>query len=107
MKTNISYKGKLFLYFFMVFAAFTTIVVIYHQRREQAYTKQLVEERLDLYAHVAVRDSASPLFPENLRITIISENGKVLYDNKIHNYQPSENHLSPPEIIIATKNRHC
>lgn len=103
MKMNISYKAKLFLYFFMVFAAFTTIVVIYHQRREQAYTKQLVEERLDLYAQVAVSDSASPLFPENLRITIISESGKVLYDNKIHNDQSIENHFSRPEIIEAKK----
>src|SRR5574344_2942448 len=94
MKTNISYKCKLFFYFFMVFAAFTTIVVIYHQRREQTYTKLLVEERLDLYARVAARDSVSPLFPENLRITIIDESGKVLYDNKIHNAKSKENHFS-------------
>lgn len=103
MKMNISYKSKLFLYFFMVFAAFTTIVVVYHQKRELAYTKQLVEERLDLYARVAMRDSASTLFPENLRITIIDESGKVFYDNKIHKDQAFENHFSRPEIIEANK----
>lgn len=111
-----SYKKKLFLYFFLVFAVFTSIIILVQRNREKVYKTETLRSNLDAYAHIIYRyllahpqltpgeiqDSLSATFqllPQNLRITITDEKGKVLTDNATE--EEIENHFHRPEISSA------
>lgn len=112
MKLN--YRQKLFLYFGVLFLLFTIGIIIFEQAREKSYKTQALEEKLEAYTDiiklgvVESQDSLLPsvhhvqnLLPENLRITIINQKGRVLFDNSITDYTHLTNHLDRPEIVKA------
>lgn len=114
MKLN--YKQKIFLYFFIVFALFTVGVIIFERERERNYKAEIFESDQDVYVGVIHQyieknkiginemDRVSgilPLLPENIRVTIIDENGAVAFDNDISNSTNLENHKDRPEIKKA------
>ena len=39
---KLSYKQKLFIYFFIVFAAFTVVITFFQQNREKAYKTETI-----------------------------------------------------------------
>jgi len=112
-----SYKQKLFIYFFIVFAAFTIVIIFFQQSREKNYKTENLRTTLDDYSDIIARyirqhhlidhqhiDSLNDillLLPSNLRLTIVDHNGKVLYDNSLDKEQDIENHLQRPEIQTA------
>lgn len=114
---RLSYKKKLFLYFLFVFTIFTVIIIAVQQNREKMYKTENFRTGLNSYTEILARyiqknklladgamDSIAnilPLFPENLRITIISPEGNVLYDNDAGNKENIGNHLDRPEISGA------
>ena len=114
---KLSYKQKLFIYFFIVFAAFTVIIIFFQQSREKSYKTETLRTTLDDYSDIIARyiqqhhlidhqhiDSLNNmliLLPSNLRLTIINHDGKVLYDNNLDNEKDIENHLQRPEIQTA------
>lgn len=114
---RLSYKKKLFLYFLFVFAIFTAIIVAVQQNREKTYKTENFRMGLNTYAEVISNymkqhrlsahqnlDSLSgvlSLLPDNLRITIVANDGKVSFDNDIDSKQAIENHLDRPEISNA------
>lgn len=113
----LSYKKKLFLYFLFVFTIFTVIIIAVQQNREKMYKTENFGSGLNSYTEILAKyiqehklltegdmDSIAnilPLFPANLRITIISPEGKVLYDNDATNKEEMSNHLERPEISGA------
>ncbi|MDR2086280.1 MAG: two-component sensor histidine kinase [Dysgonamonadaceae bacterium] len=111
MKTG--YKQKLFLYIVVVFALFTAGVIFLEQSRERQHKTEALEEKLDVFAgivHAELEhrpeaqqslDSLLSLFPENIRLTLIDRQGRVLYDNAIKEADQMENHARRPEIIAA------
>lgn len=114
---KLSYKQKLFIYFFIVFAAFTVIIIFFQQSREKSYKTETLRTTLDDYSDIIARyiqqhhlidhqhiDSLNNmliLLPSNLRLTIVNHDGKVLYDNNLDNEKDIENHLQRPEIQTA------
>lgn len=114
---HLSYKKKIFFYFFLVFLVFTTIIVLVQRNREKVYKTENLRTNLDTYTqiiHNYIRqkqmrpdtglDTLSkilPLLPDSLRLTIIDEKGKVLFDNTIPEEREIENHLHRPEIASA------
>ena len=112
---KISYKQKLFLYFFVIFALFTVAILFFEQARERKFKTEALIEKLDAYAtamnatvvnnydYVAVLDSLSKIFPANIRLTLIDNNGKVLYDNIFHDFLQLGNHAGRPEVQEAQK----
>lgn len=98
---KISYKSKLFLYFFAVFALFTAMVLIFQQIREKRYKRELIESRLDIYSYLVQNDAYVHVLPENLRVTIIDNGGKVLYDNQVENTPTLNNHFDRSEVQKA------
>ena len=114
---RLSYKKKLFLYFLFVFTIFTVIIIAVQQNREKMYKTENFRSGLNSYTEILARyiqennlltsghiDSIAdilPLFPESLRITIISPEGNVLYDNDAGNKEEIGNHLNRPEISGA------
>ena len=114
---KLSYKQKLFIYFFIVFAAFTVVIIFFQQNREKAYKTETLrttlEDYSDIIAHYVQQhqlinngqtDSLKnvlTLMPSNLRLTMVDHDGKVLYDNSLDKEHEIENHLLRPEIQTA------
>ena len=115
---KLSYKQKLFLYFAVIFTAFTIGVVVFEQSREKRFRTEALEEKLDAYieivnaellnntkAYSQVLDSLTRLFPQNMRLSLIDKQGNVLFDNSIEDLSVLENHAKRPEIIGASESR--
>ncbi|MDR1878913.1 MAG: two-component sensor histidine kinase [Bacteroidales bacterium] len=110
---KISYKQKLFVSFVCIFALFTIGIAILEQSRERQQKTEEMEGKLDAYAGIVhailtqhpeeltCLDSLQKLFPENIRLTIINRQGKVLYDNAVAEVSLLENHSERPEIVSA------
>lgn len=114
---HITYKKKIFLYFFLVFTVFTVIIILVQRNREKAYKTENLRTSLNAYTEVIanyIKDKKSdehqaidsvkylqPLLPEQLRVTIVDRDGKVLYDNNIAEAKIPENHRNRPEISSA------
>lgn len=111
---KLTFKQKIFSSFFLLFAIFAVILILEEQREEKISKTEALETQLDNYAEIIhsymEKDSASlssnlnklaELFPQNLRITTINENGNVLYDNDFKEVKTLDNHLERPEIMKA------
>jgi two-component system phosphate regulon sensor histidine kinase PhoR len=112
MKLN--YRQKLFLYFGVLFTLFTIGIIVFERVRERNYKTQALEEKLEAYTDVIKlglvdnQDSLLPtlyylqkLLPKNLRITIVNQEGNVLFDNSINDYTHLTNHKDRSEIVKA------
>ncbi|MDR1632327.1 MAG: two-component sensor histidine kinase [Dysgonamonadaceae bacterium] len=110
-----SFARKLALSFCLILVIFSISLVVFELPREKNHKREIMEERLDSYADIiypcllrsgfnkAGSDSLLHLFPGNLRITIINNDGKVLYDNRLDDLSQTENHAGRPEIRKAAK----
>ncbi len=108
-RQTLNFKQRLMVWFVAIFAVFTIGVVVLEQSRERQQKTVALEGELDIYADIAdaalhggdphgVLDSVMALFPGNLRLTLVSDKGKVLYDNPVN---AVDNHASRPEIEQA------
>ena len=114
---HLNYKKKIFLYFLVVFAIFTIIIIAVQHNREKTYKAENFKTGLNAYTEVVANcikehqlishkhvDSLKyllPLLPKDLRITIIDREGKVLFDNDVDRLKEVENHLTRPEVVKA------
>jgi len=113
-----SFRDKLFLYYSLLFIAFAVITLAYQFYREKDYKTKSLNNTLDEIAEITNRfiilnrlnvtdslakvDSLVSLFPQNdLRITVILNDGTVKYDNFIMSWDLMDNHLSRPEVKEA------
>ena len=114
MKLN--YKHRIFLYFFAVFVAFSVGIFLFETKREKAFKTELLESDQHIYitqVHTYMQNYGITLdsiykvvgvlsyLPQNIRLTIINDDGTVLYDNVVPNSEGMENHGNRPEIIEA------
>jgi len=115
---KLQYKQKLFLYFAIVFAVFSMSIFFFVEAREKKFRIEILEEKLDTYTEIiqtnltssipngfSKLDSLLHLFPSDLRLSIIDNQGTVLFDNEIHDISTLENHSSREEIIEAYENK--
>ncbi|HUW91719.1 MAG TPA: ATP-binding protein, partial [Bacteroidales bacterium] len=110
-----SFSHRLFLYYFSIFVLFTVAMMAYQYNRERKIRIASLDNRLndmsglvDKYIRAnsltdstgyELIDSVYHLIPvSDLRITIISIDGKVLYDSSVEGYDHMENHLHRPEV---------
>ena len=68
-------------------------------REEAEFISALLEKQGD--ADIGFQAAAGKT---DFRITLIAENGMVLYDNKVKDVSGMENHAKRPEILKASKN---
>ena len=96
---KLSYKQKLFSYFFIVFAAFSVVLTVFQQGREKAYKTENLRSSLNEYADIINRYMATDrsllsthsdtigqilrILPPSLRLTVVSHDGTVLFDNNL------------------------
>ncbi|MFO7619793.1 MAG: ATP-binding protein [Bacteroidales bacterium] len=115
-----SFRNNLFLYYSIVFLLFTMLILLYLYKREKDYRIEALNDELnnitlltDNYIQVnninksrdyRKIDSLISLIPQsNVRITIISLSGDVLFDSFVHEWTKMENHLERPEITESLK----
>jgi len=108
-----TYQKKLTLSFLAIFTLFTIGIIIFEQQRSKMYKTEALEEKLDAYSELinnyigngTPKDSdwyvLNNILPHNLRITLISNTGKVTYDNVLSESMQMENHAERPEILNA------
>jgi len=109
------YRLRLFYNFFFLFVAFAIAIGAFQYRREKTYRVKQLENNLITYNKLVNQylvnnrifetqnfhliDSLSNLIPHHgIRITVISKEGKVLYDSFVSDYENLENHYTRPEV---------
>lgn len=110
---KLTYKKRVFGYFFIIFALFAIAIIIFERNEERKFKEEILEAKLDSYAEVihayivenklskANIDSLRQLseaLPSDIRLTIIDTDGKVIFDKNVDNLSSLENHLDRPEI---------
>ena len=110
---KISYRKQLFFYFLIIFALFAVAIVAIEQQEERKNKTEELKARLDgfveiIHAYIEKNqpmDSSitqlnmlADIMPQNIRITVISEDGNVMYDSDVATH---DNHLERPEIRSA------
>ncbi|MFO7827874.1 MAG: HAMP domain-containing sensor histidine kinase [Bacteroidales bacterium] len=122
MFKRFSYRRRLFFYFFSIFLSFTIIILIFQYAREKQYRVSQLDNTLkiitetthkfiennDIYPNNLHKiDSLIKIIPQpDLRITIISNDGKVYYDNFVDDVEKMENHLNRPEVEGSVNNNY-
>ena len=119
MNSN-SFRGKIFLYYIVVFFLFTASVLAFQYEREKKFRTRQLENTLDNITEITARfieknnltgknelsriTELKGILPQpHIRITVIALNGEVIFDSSVENYQTMENHLHRPEISKALK----
>lgn len=112
---KLNYKYKLLLNFTLLFAVFTTLLVVFQYNREKQYKRDMLNSRLRSYANVvagAVEQAQNSgdtvrycdiihVLPRELRVTVINRHGKVKYESTSHSIMEMSNHLGRPEVRAA------
>ncbi|MDU1892387.1 MAG: ATP-binding protein [Dysgonomonas sp.] len=113
---KLTYKQRIFSYFFIIFALFAVGIIIFEQKEEKNQRTKALEERLDGYADMIhsyinvyrLTDSTMSnikklvsVLPNDIRISIINNEGVVLFDKDIQDISELDNHLNRPEIRNA------
>ncbi len=117
---KISFRTEIFLYFILVFIAFTFAILTFQFQREKKYRIAKLENTLDNISEIThrfieqnklinvsdidrIKEIENIIPQSNIRITIIAKEGNVLYDSFVGSYDLMENHLHRPEIQKALK----
>lgn len=97
----------------LLMTTFAASVIIIERREEKKYRTEMLEAKLDGYVATVdnyikergLGDSTihkvcnlAEVLPDSIRLSIINEKGKVLYDRDIEDVAGMENHLKRPEI---------
>ena len=116
-KHCISFSWRLFLSVMALFIAFALCFIAYQYQREKAYKVELLDMQLQDYnerLHMQLHQLNDSLWEDelaryiarymnkDLRVTIISLQGKVIYDNREDSVL-MENHIGRPEIQEALR----
>lgn len=119
MRRKLTIGTKLYLSVLSLFLLFAVAFMVFQQYREKQYKVDTLNLRLQDYnnqMHEALASSPKAsreawldqylrLHPiRDLRVTIISDQGQVLYDNVNNDVRNMGNHASRPEVMQALNN---
>ncbi len=115
------FRNRIFAYYFFVFIVFTVVIILFQYNREKEFKQSQFESILDNVTGTTARfleinkstepvcykklDSLISIIPvTDIRISILSFDGVVLYDSYVDNYRSMENHANRSEIAEALEN---
>jgi signal transduction histidine kinase len=111
-----TYQQRIFIYFFAAFTLFAISVLVFQYNREKSFKTQQLEARLGIISEVvnayiknygiseadsSLNEIVGAIIPQDVRITLIDQEGLVMYDSFVEAYPEMENHLKRPEIQKA------
>jgi len=113
------FRNKLFIYYSGVFLIFTLVIVLYLYHREKKYRIETLNDELYNITRITDNylktnniyekgnyykvDSLIKILPQDeLRLTIISNTGIVLYDSFVKDWTTMGNHKERPEVMEST-----
>lgn len=107
--SKLNYPRRLFLWLLCYSLLLMGCFVMFQYHREKDFKSEMLNARLqgintEILSEMQHGDSVPATFPHvpNLRLTIVSPNGKVIYDNSLDTRRAS-NHLKRPEIAKAIR----
>lgn len=109
------YKKRLFFFFFIIVLLFSLLIGGFQYSQERLYRREKLEYALDIYTqqvHELVKkkqlfsikdfseiDTLRTLMPDkDIRISLITAKGKVIYDSFVEDLERLDNHLKRPEV---------
>lgn len=104
------YTRNLIIAFIFLFVTFCAVVIWIQRTNDRNEKEQRVSRQAEEYADGLARyyaihgdsiDVIHALFPDYLRISLIEEQGHVLYDSASEGHDLTENHLDRPEVQQA------
>lgn len=112
---KLSYRSKLLLNFAALFIVFAILLVCFQYHREKLYRLELLETRLRSYSDLVANSLESRgvyndsvqlaaimrMMPAELRLTVVSREGKVKYDSNTGLGEKLDDHSSRPEVHQA------
>ncbi len=114
---KVSVGSKLYISILAVFLLFAISFIVFQQTREKQYKRELLNMRLQGY-NTRMADAIQYLGKKdeqtlstyvkthsipNLRVTLIDDQGQVIFDNFHKDYSNFKNHANRPEVIEARK----
>lgn len=111
---KLTYKQRLFVYFLILFGLFTGSIIFFEGLKNKRYRTEALEDKLDAFASIIYNDiiakngdsskievdtATLELFPFNFRVSVITTEGKVIFDNTTDNI--SDDHSQREEILKA------
>lgn len=115
-----SFRGEIFFYYILIFVLFTATVLTFQYQREKTYRISQLENTLDNITEITynyiqqnklveldkldeLNELTSVLPKAHTRLTVINEQGTVLYDSEVSDYTTMVNHSNRPEILEANE----
>ena len=112
---KLTYRYRIFFIVLAILTAFSACLIWFEQREERKQKTDALEQRLANYAEIIGKKiqnedvenlkskmvAFEQLLPENLRVTIVDKDGKVLYDSDFDDVSVLDNRLNRPEIMKA------
>lgn len=117
---KLSYKKRIFFSFLAIFSVFAIFIIIIEQSEEKKYRTEALEIQLESYAelihsHINIEGSTDSLrlplshlvdiMPKDLRVTVLKNDGEVIFDKEVANVETMDNHLDRPEVVQAKYNK--
>lgn len=103
MSSNKSYLQQLLLYMAVVVGVFSLAASVYTMHSERNYKKLVLQSRLEGYADRIAIFGPEVSFNEEVRVTLLSKEGGVLYDSDEPDL--STDHSKRPEFLECQEDR--
>ena len=103
MSNNKSYLHQLLLYMAVVVGVFSLAASVYTMHSERNYKKLVLQSRLEEYADRIAIFGPEVSFNEEVRVTLLSKEGGVLYDSDEPDL--STDHSKRPEFLECREDR--
>jgi len=103
MSRNKSYIQQLLLYMAVVVGVFALAASVYQMHSERNYKKLVLKTRLEGYADRIAIFGPEVSFNEEVRVTLLSKDGSVLFDSE--DPELSTDHSQRPEFLQCQEDR--